>query len=164
MGSLVSGGALLSAGGLYLVGRFSKPRHRLAVFGAGLVLFLLGAVANMAFFDAAGVIAFQFCAALARPLLDAAYFPIQMLVIDRLAWWSKSRRHDLVTEPERRDLSVDSRVGTEIAERDYKRSCHFLVVGKPGRVRARLRLPIALGEKERVLAAADGRKAHHIEF
>ena len=85
-------------------------------------------------------------------------------VLDRLAWWSKSRRHDLVTEPERRDLSVDSRVGTEIAERDYKRSCHFLVVGKPGRVRARLRLPIALGEKERVLAAADGRKAHHIEF
>lgn len=85
LGGLVSAGAALSAVVLYLIGRFSKPGHRLAVFGAGLLLFLAGGLANMLLFSAAGVLIYQLCVSLSRPLLDAAYFPIQMRVIDHIA-------------------------------------------------------------------------------
>jgi YQGE family putative transporter len=85
LGLLVSGGALISALVLYLIGRFSKPAHRVIVFGVGLLVFLLGGVTNMILFSAVGVIIYKVCDSLARPLLDAAYFPMQMRVIDHLS-------------------------------------------------------------------------------
>ncbi|MFN8207985.1 MAG: MFS transporter [Bacteroidales bacterium] len=85
LGGLVAAGSLLTAGVLYLVGRFSKPRHRILVFSAGLLIFLLGGSVNAFFFSALGVVFYQLCNSLSRPLLDAAYFPIQLGVIDRVA-------------------------------------------------------------------------------
>lgn len=85
LGGIVAVSSLLTTALLYFIGRFSKPEHRIYVFGAGLVLYLLGGTFNTIFFSAAGVLLYQMCGSLARPLLDAAYFPIQMNVIDKLS-------------------------------------------------------------------------------
>lgn len=85
LGLIQSIGALLSAFLLYTLGRLTKPHHRLLVFGIGLSLFLLGAIFNAVLYTALGVILFVLCLIFARPLLDIAYFPIQLSVIDFVA-------------------------------------------------------------------------------
>ncbi len=85
LGGLVAAGSLITVGILYLIGRFSKPKHRILVFSAGLLIFLIGGSINAFFFSAIGVVLYQFSNSLSRPLLDAAYFPIQLGVIDRVS-------------------------------------------------------------------------------
>ena len=82
LGTVQAAGGLISAIILYFVGRTSGPQHRLMVFTIGLVLFAVGSVINAALFNATGVLIFMACLLLAKPLLDIAYYPIQMLVID----------------------------------------------------------------------------------
>jgi YQGE family putative transporter len=91
IGSIQSSGAALSAVMLYWLGRKARPDHRLKIFAAGLLLFLAGAIVNTIRFDALGVIVFVGCLVFARPLLDMAYFPIQLGVIDRVA--AKEKRN-----------------------------------------------------------------------
>ena len=76
----VSGG--LTAILVYVLGRVTKPKHRTWVFGAGLVLFLVGTVVNGLAFCAWGVIVFVLCKVIFQPLHDLAYFPIMMRTID----------------------------------------------------------------------------------
>jgi YQGE family putative transporter len=85
LGTIQAAGGILSAFLLYLIGRTSKPSHRLAIFTIGLSLFALGGLANALLFNAAGVLIFTVCLLLSRPLHDIAYFPIQMQVIDAVA-------------------------------------------------------------------------------
>jgi len=85
VGSIQSSGALLSALLLYYLSRKSSARHRLMIFAGGLGLFLIGAIVNMALYNAIGVIIFVACLVFARPLLDLAYFPIQLGVIECVA-------------------------------------------------------------------------------
>lgn len=85
LGGLVAVGSLVTAVVLYLIGRFSKPEHRIYIFSFGLLVFLVGGMVNTIFFSAIGVIIYQICNSLSRPLLDAAYFPIQLGVIDHIA-------------------------------------------------------------------------------
>ena len=75
-------GGVFSACLMYTVGRMAAPRHRIIVFSAGLLLFFLGAVTNTLLFNAVGVLIFIACLLLAKPLLDLAYYPIQLQVID----------------------------------------------------------------------------------
>jgi YQGE family putative transporter len=75
-------GGVFSAFLMYTVGRIAAPRHRRIVFAAGLLLFLLGAVTNTLLFNAVGVLIFIGCLVLAKPLLDLAYYPIQLQVVD----------------------------------------------------------------------------------
>lgn len=82
LGTIQAAGGVISAIVLYVVGRTTKPRHRLGVFTFGLVLFTIGSFVNAILFNAIGVLIFMACLLLAKPLLDIAYFPIQMLVID----------------------------------------------------------------------------------
>lgn len=82
LGTLQSVSAIVSAIILYLLGRFTKPRHRIWIFAAGLLLFAAGGVFNAALYSATGVIIFMLCLVLGRPLMDMGYFPIQMRVID----------------------------------------------------------------------------------
>jgi YQGE family putative transporter len=70
---------------LYLLGRFTKPKHRIAIFTVGVIIFLIGSLANGILFSAAGVFTFMICLVLFQPLHDIAYFPIQMRVIDVLS-------------------------------------------------------------------------------
>lgn len=77
--------AALSAVLLYVLGRVSFPKHRLAIYLIACSLFVLGALFNAGMYSALGVILFMVCLVFARPLLDMAYFPIQLKVIDVVA-------------------------------------------------------------------------------
>lgn len=85
LGTAQSVGAVFSAFIMYLIGRHTKPKHRIAIFTLGLLLFLFGTLFNSTFFNPNSVYVFMLCLLLAKPLLDIAYFPIQMKVIDYLA-------------------------------------------------------------------------------
>jgi MFS transporter, YQGE family, putative transporter len=67
---------------LYLLGRTTKPEHRIYIFSVGLLIFLTGTLVNGILFSAFGVMVFVLCKVLFQPLHDIAYFPIQMKVID----------------------------------------------------------------------------------
>jgi MFS transporter, YQGE family, putative transporter len=77
--------AAVSAILLYVMGRMTKPEHRVLIYGIGCTLFVVGALFNAVLYSAIGVILFVLCLLFARPLLDIAYFPIQLNVIDVVA-------------------------------------------------------------------------------
>jgi MFS transporter, YQGE family, putative transporter len=77
--------ALASAILLYILGRITTPKHRLLIYGIGCTLFVIGALFNAVLYSAIGVILFMLCLLFARPLLDIAYFPVQLKVIDVVA-------------------------------------------------------------------------------
>jgi MFS transporter, YQGE family, putative transporter len=85
LGLVQAAGGIVSSFVLYAVGRTSKPEHRLKVFAFGLVTFAAGSIINAILFDAKGVLIFMACLVLAKPVLDLAYFPIQMLIIDKVS-------------------------------------------------------------------------------
>ncbi len=84
--------AAVSAILLYVLGRVTGPNHRLLIYGIGCLLFMVGALLNAALYSALGVILFMMCLLFARPLLDIAYFPIQLRVIDYVA--EKEKRNE----------------------------------------------------------------------
>ena len=86
LGIIQSLSGVLSAIVLYFLGRLSKPKHRIYIFSAGLVIFFIGTLVNGILFSASGVIIFVMCKVLFMPLHDIAYFPIQMKVIDVLSF------------------------------------------------------------------------------
>jgi YQGE family putative transporter len=82
LGTAQSVGAIVAAIIMYIVGRLSKPSHRLKIFAAGLILFALAGLVNGILFNGTGVILFMLFLLIAKPLMDLAYFPIQFKVID----------------------------------------------------------------------------------
>ncbi len=76
----ISGG--LTAILIYLLGRFAKPKHRILIFGFGIVLFLIGTIVNGIELSMFGVMIFVLCKVFFQPLHDLAYYPIMMKVID----------------------------------------------------------------------------------
>ena len=85
LGTTQAIGGIHSACLMYTAGRIAAPKHRIIVFSAGLLLFLLGAVTNTLLFNAVGVLVFIGCLLLAKPLLDLAYYPIQLQVVDAVS-------------------------------------------------------------------------------
>jgi MFS transporter, YQGE family, putative transporter len=85
LGAVQSISGIITAVMLYVLGRTTKPRHRITIFASGMTIFLFGALANQVLFSALGVIIFVLCKVLFMPLHDIAYFPIQMRVIDVLS-------------------------------------------------------------------------------
>jgi YQGE family putative transporter len=73
---------LLTAILVYVLGRITKPKHRILVFAFGIILFFIGTMVNALLFSAIGVIVFVLCKVFFQPLHDLAYFPIMMRVID----------------------------------------------------------------------------------
>lgn len=84
LGTAQSVGAIIAAFVMYIIGRKTSPKHRVYVFGAGLLLFAIAAVINGILYNSTGVILFMLLLLLAKPLLDIAYYPIQYSVIDIL--------------------------------------------------------------------------------
>ncbi len=84
VGVIQSVGACFSALLLYALGRVTGPRHRLMILTSAFVLFLFGAFVNMILYSMVGVLIFVVCQVFARPLLDLAYFPIQLSVTEYL--------------------------------------------------------------------------------
>jgi len=93
LGATQAVGGVFSAFLMYTVGRIAAPRHRRIVFAAGLLLFLLGAITNTILFNAAGVLIFIGCLLLAKPLLDIAYYPIQLQVVDVVSRLEKRNQY-----------------------------------------------------------------------
>ncbi|MDR0618992.1 MAG: MFS transporter [Bacteroidales bacterium] len=67
---------------VYVLGRTAKPKHRMAIFGAGLLVFFAGTLFSGILFSAIGVILFILCKVFFQPLHDLAYFPTMMRTID----------------------------------------------------------------------------------
>ncbi|WP_421942533.1 MFS transporter [Pedobacter sp.] len=84
LGTAQSVGAIIAAFVMYIIGRKTSPKHRVYVFGAGLLLFAIAAIINGILYNSTGVIMFMLLLLLAKPLLDIAYYPIQYSVIDIL--------------------------------------------------------------------------------
>ncbi|MBK5208939.1 MAG: MFS transporter [Flavobacteriaceae bacterium] len=85
LGTAQSVGAIIAAVVMLILGKFSKPKHRLVIFSIGLIFFFLASFFNSLMFNSTGVIIFIFLLLIARPILDIAYFPIQLKVIDLLS-------------------------------------------------------------------------------
>lgn len=85
LGSAISIGAIIAAVIMLILGKISKPKHRLMIFSVGLISFFLASFFNGLLFNTTGVIIFMFLLLIARPILDIAYFPIQLKVIDTLS-------------------------------------------------------------------------------
>ncbi|MFM2393193.1 MAG: hypothetical protein RLZZ546_1175 [Bacteroidota bacterium] len=84
LGLIQSIAAFLSAILLYVLGRRTKPEHRNNIYLIGCTLFVIGALCNAVLYSSIGVIIFLLFLMFSRPLLDIAYFPIQLKVIDAL--------------------------------------------------------------------------------
>lgn len=84
LGTAQSVGAVVAAAAMYIIGRYSKPEHRLQIFATGLVLFACAALSNGILFNQFGVVLFMLFLLVAKPLMDLAYFPIQYNVINVL--------------------------------------------------------------------------------
>ncbi|MFT5266533.1 MAG: YQGE family putative transporter [Polaribacter sp.] len=85
LGTAQSVGAIIAAVIMLILGKLSRPRHRLVIFSIGLIFFFLASFFNSLMFNSTGVIIFIFLLLIARPILDIAYFPIQLKVIDLLS-------------------------------------------------------------------------------
>ncbi|WP_411029710.1 MFS transporter [Spongiimicrobium sp. 3-5] len=85
LGTAISIGAIISAIIMLLLGKYTKPKHRLVIFSVGIICFFLASLFNGLLFNPLGVIIFMFLLLIARPILDIAYFPIQLKVIDLLS-------------------------------------------------------------------------------
>lgn len=85
LGTAQSVGAIIAAVIMLILGKLSKPKHRLVIFSIGLIFFFLASFFNSLMFNSTGVIIFIFLLLIARPILDIAYFPIQLKVIDILS-------------------------------------------------------------------------------
>lgn len=84
LGVVQSASSLLTALLMYLIGRFSKPEHRLRIYAVAVLLFVVGTLINSIYFNVASVFIFLLLMIVARPMFDLAYFPLQMRVIDYL--------------------------------------------------------------------------------
>jgi len=85
LGTAQSIGAIIAAIVMLILGKLTTAKHRLLIFTIGLIGFFLAALLNSVLFSSLGVILFVFLLLIARPLLDIAYFPIQLKVIDVLS-------------------------------------------------------------------------------
>jgi YQGE family putative transporter len=85
LGTAQSIGAIIAAIVMLVLGKLTKPKHRLLIFSIGLIGFFLASLFNGILFNSVGVIIFVFLLLISRPLLDIAYFPIQLKVIDVLS-------------------------------------------------------------------------------
>ena len=85
LGTAQSIGAIVAAVFMLFLGKYSKPKHRLVIYSFGLISFFFASFFNALLFSPVGVIIFMFLLLISRPVLDIAYFPIQLKVIDVLS-------------------------------------------------------------------------------
>lgn len=100
LGTVQSLSALITAFLMYLIGRNSKPKHRLIILAFALILFVVGSVVNSALYNSVSVYIFLLCLVVARPLFDIAYFPIQLKVIDYVAYIEKRNEYAYICNHE----------------------------------------------------------------
>ena len=82
LGIIVSGGQIISAIVLYLIGRYAKPKHRMMIYITSIAFFCVAIFIHGALYSVLGVIIYNVLQFMAKPLHDVAYFPIEFRVID----------------------------------------------------------------------------------
>ncbi|MDD3079743.1 MAG: MFS transporter [Paludibacter sp.] len=100
LGLIQGVGGAVTAILVYVLGRISKPEHRMHIFGFGLLVFFVGTVVNGIMFSAFGVIVFVLCKVLFQPLHDLAYFPTMMKTIDAVAAIEKRNEYAYIMSHE----------------------------------------------------------------
>lgn len=106
MGNEASLGLIQGIGGaltailVYVLGRIAKPKHRMVIFGFGLIVFLVGTLMNGILFSTTGVIIFVLCKVVFQPIHDLAYFPIMMKTIDVVALIEKRNEYTYILSHE----------------------------------------------------------------
>lgn len=85
---------------VYVLGRVAKPKHRMWIFGFGLIVFFVGTLTNGILFSAFGVIVFVLCKVLFQPLHDLAYFPTMMKTIDAVSAIEKRNEYAYIMSHE----------------------------------------------------------------
>ncbi|UXX79360.1 MFS transporter [Reichenbachiella carrageenanivorans] len=100
LSSVQSISGIVTAIVLYVLGRISKPQHRIYIFSLGYVIFFVGALTHSLLFSSFGVIVFVMCKVLYQPLHDIAYFPIQMKVINYLSELTKRSEFSYIVNHE----------------------------------------------------------------
>lgn len=85
LGTIQTVGGLVTAITFYVLGRIAKPKHRLLIVTVGVGVYFAGTITNALLFSGVGVVVFIACQLLGRPLIENAFFPIQMRVIDILS-------------------------------------------------------------------------------
>lgn len=93
-------GGAITAIIVYTLGRLTKPKHRITIFGFGLVIFFIGTMFNAYLFSAVGVIIFVLCKVLFQPLHDLAYFPTMMKTIDTVSKIEKRNEYAYILSHE----------------------------------------------------------------
>ena len=93
-------GGALTAIVVYVLGRVAKPKHRMRIFGFGLLVFFIGTLVNGVFFSAIGVVIFVLCKVLFQPLHDLAYFPTMMKTIDAVSAIEKRNEYAYIMSHE----------------------------------------------------------------
>lgn len=100
LGLIQGVGGALTAIVVYVLGRLAKPKHRMRIFGFGLLVFFIGTLVNGIFFSAVGVVIFVLCKVLFQPLHDLAYFPTMMKTIDAVSAIEKRNEYAYIMSHE----------------------------------------------------------------
>ena len=96
IGEISSGGGILSAVTLYILGRTTGPKHRLIIYTIAVIAFAVGAVTNTLLYSAVGVLIFIACQTLSSPLQEISYFGTQMLLIDVTSFLEKRNEYSYI--------------------------------------------------------------------
>lgn len=100
LGIIQGVGGLLTAITVYVLGRLSRPQHRIIIFSIGIIIFFIGTLVNGILFSATGVIVFVLCKVFFQPLHDLAYFPIMMRCIDVVSQKEKRSEYTYIMSHE----------------------------------------------------------------
>jgi MFS transporter, YQGE family, putative transporter len=85
LGIIQSSGALLTAVLFYVLGRTTGPKHRIAMYTIGMLLYAVATIPNAIFYNEAGALFFIIVLMLAQPMADMADNTVQILTIDTVA-------------------------------------------------------------------------------
>ena len=82
LGIIVSGGQIISAVMLYVIGRLAKPRHRFLIYVASILFFTAAIAIHCSLYSVLGVILYNVLQFVAKPFHDVSYFPTEFKIID----------------------------------------------------------------------------------
>ncbi len=100
LGLVQSVGAVAAAALMYLIGRTTRPHHRVAVLAFALVLYGVGATLNAALYDRFSVLFFMACQLVAQPMFDLSYGPILLGALDAVSGDGKENRYAYIVSHE----------------------------------------------------------------
>jgi YQGE family putative transporter len=93
LGIVQSAGSILAAVLMYLIGRTTRPEHRVSVLAVALIVYGVGSMANAVLYDRFSVLLFMMCQLIAQPMLDLAYGPLLLSVLDTVAGDGKESQY-----------------------------------------------------------------------